>query len=169
MNEALQKPFKNPSETPSQAPSETLHKPSDSLPGSGGSVAGAEMGRPWFGPSAHPGKRFAARTCNTNVPFGLVPGNQVHFFGLILGILGASGRAEGWCLVRYLCKTRKALHERHIWKTLGDKDSAELLRELSGAICLKTPVLLRDPSSWSDNSLPIFGAVQQICQKCVML
>ena len=41
---------------------------------------------------------------------------QVRFFGLIFGILGTSGRGEWRRLVRYLCETRRALHERHVWK-----------------------------------------------------
>ena len=32
--------------------------------------------------------------------------------------LGALGRGEGAPLVRYLCKTQKSLHGRHVWETL---------------------------------------------------
>ena len=51
---------------------------------------------------------------DTNVPSGLVPGT--HFLDLFVGILGARGIVPGWHLARYLCETRKALHERHVWK-----------------------------------------------------
>ena len=43
---------------------------------------------------------------------------QVRFFGLIFGHSWGIGGRPGWHLVRYLCETRKALHERHVWKTL---------------------------------------------------
>ena len=44
---------------------------------------------------------------------------QVRFFGLIFGHSWGNGEGPGWHLVRYLCETRKALHERHVWKTLS--------------------------------------------------
>ena len=43
---------------------------------------------------------------------------QARFFGLIFGHSWGIGEGPGWHLVRYLCETRKALHERHVWKTL---------------------------------------------------
>ena len=41
-------------------------------------------------------------------------------------------------------------------KNFCDKDFAELSGELSGAICLKTLVLLVVPSNCSENSLALF-------------
>ena len=74
-----------------------------------------ERGFPWYGPCAQPGKHFATRTLRTNVPSGLVPGTFLWtYFGAFLGI----GEGPGWHLVRYLCETPKALHQRHVWKTL---------------------------------------------------
>ena len=43
---------------------------------------------------------------------------QVRFFGLVFGHSWGIGEGPGWHLVRYLCETREALHERHVWKTL---------------------------------------------------
>ena len=43
---------------------------------------------------------------------------QVRFSGLIFGHSWGMWEGPGWHLVRYRCETRKALHERHVWKTL---------------------------------------------------
>ena len=53
--------------------------------------------------------------CNTDMPSGLC---QVRFFGLTFGHSWGVGEGQAWHLVRYLCELRKALHERHAWKTL---------------------------------------------------
>ena len=80
-----------------------------------------ERGCPWYGPSAHPQKHFATRTLRYKRAFGAH--TRYASLDLFFGILGASGRGEGWRLVQYLCKTRRALHERHVWKTLTPQTS----------------------------------------------
>ena len=63
--------------------------------------------------------------CDTNEPSGLVP---ARFFGLVFGHSWGTGEGPGWHPVRYLCETRKALHERHFWKTLTIAESLRIFR-----------------------------------------
>ena len=65
--------------------------------------------RPW---EALLNKNLAIQTC-------LRGWYQARFFGLIFGHSWGIGEGPGWHLVRYLCETHKALHERHVWKTLS--------------------------------------------------
>ena len=90
--------------------------PSSLVPGTFLKHFRGERGCPWYGPSAHPGRHFATRTLRYKRAFGA--GTKHASLDLFLGILGARGTVPGWHLVRYLCETRKALHERHVWKTL---------------------------------------------------
>ena len=48
--------------------------------------------------------------CNTNVPSGLVP--RTLLWTYFWAFLGRQAEGPGWHLVRYLCETRKTLHER---------------------------------------------------------
>ena len=86
--------------------------PSNLVPSAFLKIFRGERGCPWYGPSAPPGRHFAIRTFGYKRAFGA--GTRYASLDLVLGILGATGRD----LVRYLCETRKALHERHVWKTL---------------------------------------------------
>ena len=45
-------------------------------------------------------------------------GTEHVSFELFLGILRGPGEGDGAPLVRYLCKTQKSLHGRHVWETL---------------------------------------------------
>ena len=75
-----------------------------------------ERGCPWYGPSARPGRHFA-----TEPYVGLRYKRAfVRFFGLIFGHSWGIGKGPGWHLVWHLCETRKALDERHVWKTFAD-------------------------------------------------
>ena len=60
----------------------------------------------------------ALRNKNLRIQTCLRGWYQVRFFGLIFGHSWGSVEGPGLHLVRYLCETRKALHERHVWKTL---------------------------------------------------
>ena len=71
---------------------------------------------PWHGPSAPPARHFAIRTLGYKRAFGA--GTRYASLGLFFGHSWGNGEGPGWHLVRYLCETRKALHERHVWKTL---------------------------------------------------
>ena len=69
-----------------------------------------EGGRPWYGTSAQPDTHF---TCSS--PRGaprVVPSTSL--LDSFWAFLGALGRGEGAPLVRYLCKTQKSLHGRHV-------------------------------------------------------
>ena len=61
----------------------------------------------------------ALRNKNLRIQTCLRGWYQVRFFGFIFGHSWSNGEGPGWHLVRYLCETRKALHERHVWKTLS--------------------------------------------------
>ena len=49
---------------------------------------------------------------NLAIPTCLWGWYQVRFFGIHFGHSSGIGEGPGWHLVRYLCETRKALHER---------------------------------------------------------
>ena len=72
------------------------------------------------GKGAVPGTVPLLRNKNLRIQTCLRGWYQVRFFGLIFGHSWGNGEGPGWHLVRYLCETRKALHERHVWKPLKD-------------------------------------------------
>ena len=67
-------------------------------------------GRPWYGTSAQPESHF---TCSSprGAPW-VVP--STFLLNSFWAFIGALGRGEGARLVRYLCKTHKSLHGRHV-------------------------------------------------------
>ena len=67
-------------------------------------------GRPWYGTSAQPESHF---TCSSprGAPWVVPSTSLLNYFWAFLGGLG---RGEGAPLVRYLCKTQKSLHGRHV-------------------------------------------------------
>ena len=62
----------------------------------------------------------ALRNKNLTIQTRLRGWYQARFFGLIFGHSWGIGQGPGWHLVRCLCETRKALHERHVLKTLKE-------------------------------------------------
>ena len=70
-----------------------------------------ERGCPWYGPSAPLGGTSQQEPYHTNMPSGLVASTLLwtYFWALM-------AHRGGTNLVRYLCETRKALRERHVWK-----------------------------------------------------
>ena len=83
----------------------------------------------------------AFRNKNLRIQTCLRAWYQVRFFGLIFGLIfghsWGNGEGPGWHLVRYLCETRKALHERHVWKTL--KSQPRKISSRDGCFLLKYP------------------------------
>ena len=67
--------------------------PSNLVPGTFLKLFRGEMGCPWYGPSAPPGRHFAIRTLGYKRAFGA--GTRYASLGLFLGILGATGRDQG--------------------------------------------------------------------------
>ena len=67
-------------------------------------------GRPWYGTSAQPESHF---TCSSarGAPRVVPSTSLLNYFWAFLVALG---RGEGAPLVRYLCKTQKSLHGRHV-------------------------------------------------------
>ena len=67
-------------------------------------------GRPWYGTSAQPESHF---TCSSprGAPWVVPSTSLLDYFGAFFVALG---RGEGALLVRYLCKTQKSLHGRHV-------------------------------------------------------
>ena len=67
-------------------------------------------GRPWYGTSAQPESHF---TCSSprGAPWVVPSTSLLNYFWAFLVALG---RGEGAPLVRYLCKTQKSLHGRHV-------------------------------------------------------
>ena len=67
-------------------------------------------GRPWYGTSVQPESHF---TCSSprGAPRAVPSTSLLNYFWAFLGALG---RGEGAPLVRYLCKTQKSLHGRHV-------------------------------------------------------
>ena len=86
--------------------------PSNLVPGTFFKLFRGERGGPWYGPSAPTGRHFAIRTLGYKRAFGA--GTRYASLGLFLGIFGATGRDQSGTWYG----TRKALHERHVWKTL---------------------------------------------------
>ena len=67
-------------------------------------------GPPWYGTSAQPESHFT-RSSPRDAP-RVVPSTSL--LNHLWAFLGALGRGEGAPLVRYLCKTQKSLHGRHV-------------------------------------------------------
>ena len=69
-----------------------------------------EGGGPWYGTSAQPESHF---TCSSprGAPWVVPSTSLLNYFWAFLVALG---RGEGAPLVRYLCKTQKSLHGRHV-------------------------------------------------------
>ena len=76
---------------------------------------------------------------NTDVPFGA--GRLVWTY--TWAFLGRPGGSRGWHPVQYLCKTCKALHEGHVWKTLTVRVHCACLRRR--------------------HVIPRIGSIQRIC------
>ena len=66
---------------------------SNLVPGTFLKLFRGEMGCPWYGPSAPPGRHFAIRTLGYKRAFGA--GTRYASLGLFLGIFGATGRDQG--------------------------------------------------------------------------
>ena len=72
-------------------------------------------GRPWYGTSAQPEGHF---TCSSpRCAPRVVP--STFLLNCFWGILRGLGRGEGAPLVRYLCKTHRSLHGRHVSEMLN--------------------------------------------------
>ena len=102
----------------------------------------------------------ALRNKNLRIQTCLRGWYQVRFLGLIFGHSWGNGEGPGWHLVPYLCETRKALHERHVWKTLNGSTPPICIAVLSWLLSFEERETLQYTSHLYCSMPPICTAVR---------